>query len=148
MGISARAVRGGVSASPGQGTPLIDFVAATGAFPTNFELFGTRAANFLVAAIANACADLIESPPEPDPRMAPVQVNLVKDAGPSPAGPPSGQTPRGRAGTRSPRGPGKAKERRRSRFPTLRSHGVVAERLGFTNRDVLSRSSFFLKGIK
>ena len=35
-----------------------------------------------------------------------------------------------------------------SRFPLLQTYGVIAERFGFTNHDVLSRSPFFLKGVK
>ena len=56
VGISARGVGGRVSASIRQGTPLIDLAEATDARPTEFELFDTRADNFSVAAIANACA--------------------------------------------------------------------------------------------
>ena len=80
--------------------------------------------------------------------MAPVQVIFVKGTGPSSAAPLPGKTPRGGAGSRSPRGPGKTKERRPSRFPQQRSCGVVAERFGFANRDVNSRSPSFLKGIR
>ena len=56
VGISARAVEGGVSASPGQGALLIDFAEATDAPPNELKHYGTRAGNFSIAAIANACA--------------------------------------------------------------------------------------------
>ena len=51
VGIFARAVGGGVSASPGKGTLLIDFFEATGALPTELERFDTRVVNFSVDAI-------------------------------------------------------------------------------------------------
>ena len=141
VGISARAVEGGVSASLGQGTPFIDLVEITDAPLVELELFGTRAVNFTVAAIANACAGPIKWPLKPGAYMAPVQVNLVKSTGPASAAPSPGKAlPRGGAGARSPRGPGKAKERRPCRFPLLGSHAAVAGRLGFTNCGVLSRS--------
>ena len=145
--ISTCAVGGRVSDSLGQGTLLIDFAEATGALLTDLELFGTGAVRFLVAAIATVCADPVECPPELDPCVAPVKVILVTGADPPPTSPPSGKTPRRGAGFHSPRGLAKAKERRTSRFPPLRSHEVVAERLGFTNREVLSRSTTFLTGV-
>ena len=143
--ISIRAVGGGVSASLRQGTIPIYFAEAAGALPKDLELFGTSAVSFSVATV---CADPAEWPPELEPYMAPVQVDLVSGADPPPTSPPSGKTPRRGGETRSPRGPTKAKERRTSRFPPLRSHEVVAERLGFSNRDVLSRFPVILTGVR
>ena len=77
-----------------------------------------------------------------------MQVNLVNGADPSPASPPSGKPRRKGAGFNPPRGPGMTKERRSSRISPLRSHEVVAELLGFTNRDVLSPSPTFLTGVR
>ena len=130
----------GVSASLGQGTPLIDFPGAKGALPTGLELFGNGAVSLTPSAIAAACADPAECPPELDPCMAPVQVNLTR--------PPSGKPRRSGVGLNSPHGPTKAKEQRTSRFPPLRSHEVAAERPGFANRGVLSRSPTFLTGVR
>lgn len=145
--VSTRAVGGGVSASLGQAALLIDFTEATGVLPTDLELSGTGPVSFPATAIATVCAGPVEWPPELGPFVAPVQVNLVSGADPPTTSPPSGKTPRGGARSRSPRGPAKAKERHISRSPPLRSHEVVAERLGFTNRDVLSRSLAFLTGV-
>ena len=62
-GISTRAVGGGVSASPGQGTLLIDFAEATGALPTDLALFGnTAAGSFPVGDVASVCAAPVEWP--------------------------------------------------------------------------------------
>ena len=138
VGISTRAVGGGVSASPGQGRPLIEFAEATGALPVDLAPFGTGAVSFSVAAIVKACSDPAEWPPELDPSAAPVQANLVTGADPSTASPPSSRAPRG----------GTVIERRDSSLPPLRSREVVAEFLGFTNRDVLSRPPTFLTGAR
>ena len=134
QGPSTRAVGGGVSASLGQGTLFIDFAEATGALPTGLALFGTGAVGFSFAAIAAVCADPAEWPPELDPSAAPVQMNFATGADPPAASPPSSRSPRG----------SRVKERRDSRFPTLRSHEVVVKRRGFTNRDVLSSSPTFM----
>ena len=61
--ISTRAVGGGVSASTGQGTPLIDFTEAMGALPFSLALFGTGAVDFSVADITSVCADPVNGPP-------------------------------------------------------------------------------------
>ena len=46
-----------------------------------------------------------------------------------------------------PKRQGPTKEYRSSRFPVLRTWDAVAERLGITDRAVLSRSSTFLTGV-
>ena len=58
VGISTRAVGGGVSASLGQGTPLIDFAEATGAPPTDPALFGTRRPRASLSATSHRFAPL------------------------------------------------------------------------------------------
>ena len=103
--------------------------------------------DFSVAAIATACAGHVEWTPELAQFMAPVQVNPVCGAASPSASPPSRKPQQGGAGFNSPRGPAKAKERRASRFPPLRSHDIFAERPAFPNRDVLSRSPDFLAGV-
>ena len=70
--ISTRAVGGGVTASLGQGTLLIDFAEAAGALPTDLALFGTEAENFPVADVASVCVAPIEWPSAPDTGLAPV----------------------------------------------------------------------------
>ena len=60
VGFSTRAVGGGVSASPGQGTLPIDFPEATGALPLDLSLFGTRAVSFSVADIPPVGVDPVE----------------------------------------------------------------------------------------
>ena len=133
VGISTRAVGGGVSASPGQGALLIDFAEATGALPTDLALFGTGAVSFSVADVASFCVAPVEWSPELYPSSAPVQLDLVTGAVQSP---PSG-----------PLRKSSAKERRESRPPPLRSHEVFAERLGFINREVPCRSPTSLTGV-
>ena len=58
VGISTRAVGGGVSASLGQGTLLIHFAEATSALPTDLALFGT--VSFSVIAVASFCVASVE----------------------------------------------------------------------------------------
>ena len=134
VGISTRAVGGGVSASPGQGTFIIDFAEATGALPTDLALFGTTMAeSFPVCDVASVCAAPVEWPTTPYAGAAPGQVDLVTGADhPS-------TSPLSRLGS--------AKERRKSRSPPLRTPEAVAERLGITGHGVLCRSSAFLTGV-
>ena len=66
-----------MSASPGQGTLLIDFAEATGTLPTDLELSGTGAVSFSAVAISTACVDPVDWPPELDSCMAPVHVCIV-----------------------------------------------------------------------
>ena len=85
VGISIRAVGGGLFACPAQGTFFIDFAEATGALPLDLTLFGTGAARFSVADVTSVCVAPVEWSPEPDPGSAPVQVNLVTGAGRAPS---------------------------------------------------------------
>ena len=78
VGISTRAVGGGMSASPGQGTLLIDFAEATGALPTDLALFGTaEAESFPVGEVASVCAAPVKWPATPHADAAPGHVNIV-----------------------------------------------------------------------
>ena len=122
-----------MSASPGQGTLLIDFAEATGSSPADLALFGTTAAgSFPVGDVASVCAAPVEWPTAPHAGAAPGHVGLVTGADHPAIGPSSRK--------------GSAKERRESRFPPLRAVGAVAERLGITDRGGLCRSSTFLTG--
>ena len=86
VGISTRTAGGGVSASLGQGTLLIDFSEATGALPTDLALFGTAAAgSFPVGDVASVCAAPVEWPTAPHTGAAPGHVNIALSA---PATPP------------------------------------------------------------
>lgn len=64
VGISTRAVGGGVSASLGQGTLLISFEGAVSALPTGLAFFGTATAkSFPVGDVASVCAAPVVWPP-------------------------------------------------------------------------------------
>ena len=81
--------------------------------------------------------------------MALGQVIPVQGSGSTKALPsPGEERSPGDAGVQAPRGKGKAKGQRPCRFLVLRDRAVVAERLGFTNPGVLSRSPSFLKGVR
>ena len=130
----SRAVGGEVSASPGQGTLLIDFAEAMGALPTDHALFGTTAAgSFQIGDVASGCAAPVEWPTTPHAGATPGHVNLVSGTGHPTIGPPSRE--------------GSAKERRESRFPPLRTPAAVAGRLGIYDRGFLCRAWTFLTGV-
>mmetsp|Transcript_51218 Transcript_51218/g.116430 ORF Transcript_51218/g.116430 Transcript_51218/m.116430 type:complete len:176 (+) Transcript_51218:178-705(+) len=122
VGISTRAVGGGVSASLGQGTLLINFSEATGTLPLGLALFGTGAVNYSIADITPVCAAPIEWPSRSDPGPAPVQGNLVTGAGHalSAGAPQEGAAQERRKAPQE----GTAKERRKSRFASLYSYAA------------------------
>ena len=123
-----------MSASLGQGTLLITFADTVSALPTDHALFGTAAnESFPIGDEAPVCATPVVWSTLVG--AAPGHVNFALGADHPASGLPKRQ------------GPNKTNGRRSSRFPALRSCDAVAERLGITDRGVLSRSWTFLTGV-